>query len=95
MFSIIMSKIVTNLRMEKDDWLQIKILAAESGISINECINFLIKDLMVRRQLLTEVKKRIFSSRKDAPIWKLGDIAKKFKSSKKYALSEEDKIIYE
>lgn len=95
MFGIMKKIVVTNLRIPEDDWLQIKTLAVEVGISVNECINLLIRDLTVRRQLLTEVKKKISSSRKDAPIWRLGDLAKEFKSSKKYELSEDDKLIYE
>ncbi|MBI2039529.1 hypothetical protein HYT18_00475 [Candidatus Microgenomates bacterium] len=87
--------VITNLRIPEDDWLQIKTLAVEAGISVNECINLLIRDLTVRRQLLIDVKKKISSSKRDAPIWRLGDLAKKFKSAKKYELSEDDKLIYE
>ncbi|MDO8657789.1 MAG: DUF1564 family protein [Candidatus Levybacteria bacterium] len=89
-------KIVTNLRIDKEDWVQIKILAAEMGISVNEYINYLIKDLSLKRELLSDKSiKSAKKSKKTASIWKLGEIAKKIKSSPMEELSSDDKLIYE
>ena len=80
-------KIVTNLRIDESDWLQIKAQAGELGVSVNEYVNFIIKEFSIKSELG-------ILKRSEAPIWKLGEIAKKYKSSKKNKLSEEDEIIY-
>lgn len=78
-------KIVTNLRIEEDSWLQLKSEAGELGMSVNEYINFLLRDLSNRR--LFNPKKR------DALFWRLGELSK-MKSEPLGELSEDDKIIY-
>ncbi len=82
------SKIVTtSLRIEKNDWLQLRAMAAELGMSVNEYINRLIGTGMLREQVdFVKEKKR-------DPIWDLPNITKgeKYKSGE---LSEDDKIIY-
>lgn len=88
-------KIVTNLRVDKNDWLQIKTMAAEMGMSVNEYVNYLIKDFSLRRELFTDKKITKKKARKLAPIWKLGEIAKKVKPSPLGELSSDDKLIYE
>lgn len=87
MFSIIMSKniVVTNLRVEKNLWLQIKSIAAADGLSVNEYLNRLIRYTSLKSELIPE----------EAPIWKLSEIAKNIKLEPLGELSEDDKIIYE
>lgn len=86
--------IVTNLRISRDDWLQLKTVAAELGMSVNEYINYLIRDLSAKRELLPDIKQDQ-TSRKNAPIWSLGDIAKKVKKAPIRKLSADDIAIYE
>ena len=87
MFSIIMAKniVVTNLRIDKEKWLQVKSQASEMGMSVNEYINYLITDLSIKRELIDDFDK--------APIWQLPEIHKKIKS-KPMGLSEDDEVIY-
>lgn len=87
-------KIVTNLRIEEADWLQIKATAAEQGMSVNEYINFIIRQFSTKSELEIHPKLSSPTKRSEAPIWELGELAKKYKSSKKYKLSKEDEIIY-
>ena len=85
--------VVTNLRIDRHDWLQLKAVAGELGMSVNEYVNYLIRDLSAKRELLPDVKHKKKSG-KSAPIWKLGDIAKKIKRAPMDELSPDDKIIY-
>lgn len=85
MFSIMNKKIVTNLRIDREKWLQIRSQASEMGMSINEYINYLITDLSMKRELIDDFDK--------APIWQLPELHKKVKLAP-MGLSEEDEIIY-
>lgn len=85
MFSIIMSKIVTNLRIDKEKWLQIKSQASEMGMSVNEYVNYLITDLSMKRELIDDFDK--------APVWQLPELYRRVKSVP-MGLSQEDEIIY-
>ncbi|MGB9706739.1 MAG: hypothetical protein ACPLXP_01505 [Microgenomates group bacterium] len=78
--------VVTNLRIPKTDWLQIRALAAEVGMSVNEYINFLIKDISLKKELAQEVKKKVT----DLPIWELDKIV----TAKGKGLTKEDEVIY-
>lgn len=80
------NKVITNLRVDRDSWIQIKVMAAELGMSVNEYINYLIRDLSARRLLKVDFR------RERLPIWRLGKIATK---SRGKDLSSEDKIIYD
>ncbi len=82
-------KIVTNLRIDKDDWLQIKVMAAELGMSTNEYIAHLIQTTTVKKIVGLDKK----NTRKKGSIWDLAKIAK-MESRPMGELSEEDKIIY-
>ena len=86
--------VITNLRINKHDWLQLKAVAAEVGMSANEYINYLIRDLSAKRELLPDMKLNQARSRKTAPIWELGDIAKKIKPTPMGELSADDTVIY-
>lgn len=83
-------KIVTNLRIDKNDWLQVKTVAAELGMSVNEYINYLIRDLSAKLEL-TPPK----NPKKGATLLRLSEISKKFKPEPMGELSEDDKVIYE
>lgn len=87
--------VVTNLRISRDDWLQLKTIAAELGMSVNEYVNYLIRDLSAKREFLPDMKPNQVASRKNAPIWALGDIAKRTKSIPMGKLSSDDMAIYE
>lgn len=90
MFSISMSKkIVTNLRIDKADWLQIKAVAAELGMSVNEYINHLIVKSTIDRILALEDKQ---PTKKRLSVWDLPKLAKMSGEPMEY--SQEDKIIY-
>ena len=79
--------VVTNLRMEQPDWLQIKAVAGEMGMSVNKYINRLIRKVMTREELgvVEDVKK--------STIWEeLPKLAKM--KNKPMGMSEDDEIIY-
>jgi len=73
--------------MEKPDWLQIKAMAGELGMSVNKYINYLIAKVTTREEL------GVIKDTKKASIWEeLPKLAKiKNKPGK---LSEDDEIIY-
>ena len=78
--------ITTNLRMEEPDWLQIKAMAGELGMSVNKYINYLIAKVTTREELgATKLTKK-------ASIWDLPKLAKE--KNVPGELSEDDKIIY-
>ena len=87
--------VITNLRINKHDWLQVKAVAAELGMSVNEYINYLIRDLSAKRELLPDMKPDKAITRKTAPIWTLGDITKRIKPTPMGQLSTDDAVIYE
>lgn len=83
--------VVTNLRMPEVDWLQMKSMAAERGMSVNAYVRAVIDDFSNKDMLA--VKGRMDRAR--APIWKLPELARGSNKDKgKYELSEDDKIIY-
>jgi len=80
--------IVTNLRMEEPDWLQVKAMAGELGMSVNKFINYLIRKVTTAQQL------GVVKDYKNASIWEeLPKIALK-SNGKPMGLSEDDEIIY-
>jgi len=82
-------KVVTNLRLDYNDWLQIKTMAAELGLSVNEYINRLIMRKSAEQSLALDSK----PTHARYSIWDLPKLAKM--SSEPMGLSEEDKEIYE
>ncbi len=82
--------VVTNLRLPRSDWLEIKSIAGGFGVSTNQYINEALN-------FVTKVKELAFTpksvSLKDDPIWDWPNLAKKIKD-KPMGTSEEDKIIY-
>lgn len=90
-FSINMTrKIVTNLRIDEKDWLRVKSMAADLGISTNEYINWVL-DLSVSKAQFGWPKKAKVSFYE--LLAKLHQKKPKYKSEK-FELSEDDKIIY-
>lgn len=89
-FSINMAKkIVTNLRIDENDWLQIKAEAGEMGMSINEYINYIIRKISVRIELALD---KDIPQKEKYSIWNLAGLAKI--PGKTMKMSDEDRIIY-
>lgn len=85
-------KIVTNLRIDENDWLQVKTVAAEFGMSINEYINYLLQNTLSKAQFGYPKKSKI---RKRKSIYDLlPALLKGRRKDKGLGLSEDDKIIY-
>lgn len=86
-------KIVTNLRIDENDWIQVKTLASELGLSVNEYISNLLQNTVSKAQFgfpkkLKTEKKSFYDL--------LSSMEKSSKDSKteKLELSDDDKIIY-
>lgn len=84
--------VVTNLRVEKNLWLQIKQLAIESGMSANEYINFITKQA-VSKASLGQSKPKKAKKRKSIYDALLSLSKRKYKN-KPMGLSEDDQVIY-
>ena len=85
-----MKMIVSNLRLPKNEWQRIKIMAAERDLSINSYIRLVVKTYGVKMPL----NSLPFSTTKSSsyPIWTISKLAKKKRQAK--GLSKQDKIIY-
>lgn len=81
-------KIVTNLRVDQNDWLRLKAMAAEFNMSVNEYINWII-DLSISKAPLGYPKKH-----RKSFYDLLENLSKKKIKPQKFELSEDDKIIY-
>ncbi len=86
MNSIMINKktIITNLRVPSEDWNQLKAIAAERGMSANEYINFLMRNVITPHLAVKGGSENV---------WDMPKLAKKAK--KRGELSADDKIIYE
>lgn len=82
--------IVSNIRIPKNDWLQVKAAAAELGMSINQYINYVIERFAIMNELS---KESTGVKRKHSSIWDLPKNSKQIKT-KPLGLSKEDKEIY-
>lgn len=76
--------VVTNIRVPSAEWNQLKAVAAERGMSANEYINFLMRNV---------ISPATFWKKKAGGIWDMPELAKKAK--KVSELSRDDKIVYE
>lgn len=86
-------KIVTNLRIDENDWLQVKALAAEAGMSINEYLNFLTQNVISKARFGYPIKVSKGAKRKS--IYDLlPSLLEGRDKDETFELSEEDKIIY-
>jgi hypothetical protein len=81
--------ITTNLRLPYADWLQVKSLAAESGMSTNEYLKLIIQGLGNVRSL---VDHWVNPQRGTATIWDLPKLAKK--RDKPLGISPDDELVY-
>lgn len=81
--------VVTNLRIEKNVWLQIKSMAAGIGLSTNEYIIQIVQEASAKKELALDKKGARLKTRS---IWDLPKLAKI--KDKPMGLSEEDEIIY-
>ena len=82
-----MDIITTNVRIRRDDLLQIKSIAAEAGMSFNEYVNFVLRQRPIAQELGISFKLS------DSPIWSLGKTGV-IKSQQILDLSQEDQEIY-
>lgn len=84
--------VVTNLRMEKNAWRQVKAAAGELGVSANEYLNSLVWENIGRRELNGGKESRSKDKRGEEKFWEIYKIAKM--PNKPMGASPEDKIIY-
>lgn len=80
--------IVSNIRLPRSDWLQIKAVAAEAGISVNEYIRHAVAKAQSSQAFVAEAR----MPAKRAPIWNVAKLAKKHGHPRR--LSKEDEAIY-
>lgn len=86
--------VVTNLRINKHDWLDIKVRAAERGMSVNQYINYLLDKISLLEELGFLERKRSPRKRKKHSFWDLPETLKNVKLGPAQEASEDDKIIY-
>lgn len=85
--------VVTSLRIPKPDWLEMRALAAEAQMSLNEYINYIIEMAGKARQFGVSLKIIPTKPRRRDPIWDLPNAVKKLKIEP-MGLSADDEIIY-
>ena len=82
--------VVTNLRIPRTDYLQIKSIAADKGMSVNEYVNQIVKDnsreKMMKKDATKQKKKKVSVYEAFARIAKI--------PNKPMGWSEEDEAIY-
>lgn len=81
----------TNLRIPEHEWLQIRAMAAEKGLSANEYVRRIIKKFSTQEVTSPSSEEEEY---RNAPIWDLPRLMKKGKD-KPMGASEDDKIIYD
>lgn len=81
--------VVTNLRLPYSDWLQVKTVAAEEGLSINEYIQSIVRTLTNARQLVVSWVK---PKNEKMSIWDLPKLSAG--KDKPMGLSPDDILIY-
>lgn len=86
--------VITNLRIPEYEWSQVKMAAAEEGVSINAYITDIIRETRQKRMLgYKEPKQQKRTPRYS--IWDLPEIMKKIpRKPIPGGLSEDDEIIY-
>lgn len=85
--------VTTNLRIPRFNWLQVKALAGEAEMSLNEYINYIINLASKARQLSVGFKKIPLKPLKRDSVWEWPDLAKKLKAHP-MGLSPDDELIY-
>lgn len=80
--------VVTNVRMPENEWRQIRIAAAEAGMSVNEYFNYAAKTTASQTQLFGKPQK---TPAKYAAMW---DVLKRKTKHAPMGWSAEDEAIY-
>ncbi len=86
------TKVTTNIRMDRADWINIKTMAVANNMSFNEYINFLANDSVVKSVLGEEVG-RVGGKRK-LDLRNLASEARKIKSEPESGFSDDDMAVY-
>ncbi|MEK7154650.1 MAG: hypothetical protein AAB697_00815 [Patescibacteria group bacterium] len=81
--------IVTNLRIPETDYLRVKERALDLEMSVNEYLNYLVKEVAPKNVMFMRVRK------KKSMYQALMNLAKASYKRKPMGASEEDKIIYD
>ena len=93
MFSIMNQTVtVTNLRLPEPDMAQVRSLAGEYGVSVNEYVKMAL-DFFAKFQMLGIGVVRLIGKNEKDPIWDWPNLYKRVKL-KPMGLSDEDEIIY-
>ena len=82
--------VITNLRIPFEDWLMVKSMAGEQGMSVNEYIKMLIQESSGKKQLGIKADKK---RRSEKQFWNIPNIMKG-KYYRPMGASADDKIIY-
>lgn len=85
--------VTTNLRLPYVDWIQVRALAAEEGMSVNEYVNYMINVVSKARGLAVGPERIPLKPVKRDPIWGWPDLAAKLKM-RPMGLSADDELIY-
>lgn len=83
------SVVTTNLRLPYNEWLTIKTVAAEAGMSVNEFIRVTMRGMSNVRSFTSSWLK----PKKGLSLWDLPKLASG--ENKPLGISSEDKLIYE
>lgn len=83
------SVVTTNLRLPYDEWVAIKTVAAELGMSVNEFIRVMMRGMSNVRSFTSSWLK----PKKGVSLWDLPKLAAG--ESKPLGISSDDKLIYE
>lgn len=83
--------VVTNLRMEEVNYLAVKALAGEAGMSVNEYVNTIVWEYSGKKQLGIKPEKKSRRNRKS--FWDIYKIMEG-KTREGMGASEDDKLIY-
>jgi len=87
--------VVTNLRIPKQQWIEIKVRSAELGISANEYIKKILTATTNLESISDIIKKVTKKSKKKVSFYDAMIMLSKIPQGKqKFDLSEDDKIIY-
>lgn len=80
------------MRMEEANYLAVKVLAAETGMSVNEYVNTLILDTAGKIQLGIKPKQKM---NREEKFWDIPNICKSKKLKPEVtSFSDDDKVIY-
>lgn len=85
--------VTTNLRLPYVDWIQVRALAAEARMSLNEYVNYMINVVSKAKGLAVSLERLPVKPVKRDPIWEWPDLAAKLKT-RPMGLSADDELIY-